>query len=279
MDASGTHDPEFSLDRPKPGSGRQFSLIELLVVVAIIAVLIAFLFPATRTAGPAARRSQCINNLKQIALALRNYEATYNALPPAYTVDASGRPLHSWRTLILPFLEHGSLYETIDLTKPWNDPANAQALATNLAVLRCPELLEPRNATTYLASPGCLISREPRRLADITDDHATTLLVIEVDRDHAIPWMAPGDADESLVMGLGADSTLDHAGGTNACFIDGHVQFMKATTPAPIRRAWMSIAGHDDEIASQSPEFARPIPSPRASSGDSEFQGHPPVPK
>ena len=59
-----------------------------------------------------------------------NYEQAYNALPPAYTVDANGRPLHSWRTLILPYLEQESLYQTIDLSKPWNDPANARAVET-----------------------------------------------------------------------------------------------------------------------------------------------------
>ena len=72
------------------------------------------------------------NNLKQIALALLNYEQAHHALPPAYTVDAQGRPLHSWRTLILPYLDQESLYQTIDLSKPWNDPANAKALETSL---------------------------------------------------------------------------------------------------------------------------------------------------
>ena len=74
---------------------------------------------------------QCANNLKQIALALRNYESVYHALPPAYTVDAEGKPLHSWRTLILPYLEQQALYDKIDLSKPWDDPANKEAYETD----------------------------------------------------------------------------------------------------------------------------------------------------
>ncbi len=125
MSAKFERDPDFNEVRPKTGSGRGFWPIKSLAVLAILALLIAFLLPATRSSRGAARRAQCTNNLKQIALALHNYEQAYKSFPPAYTVDANGRPLHSWRTLILPFLEQESLYRAIDLSKPWNDPANA----------------------------------------------------------------------------------------------------------------------------------------------------------
>jgi prepilin-type N-terminal cleavage/methylation domain-containing protein len=138
MSAGFEDDPEFNEAMPKPRSRRGFTLVELLLVVAIIAVLIALLLPATRSVGPAGRRAQCTSNLKQIAVALHNYEEAHKALPPGYTVDVNGRPLHSWRTLILPYLEQ-ALYRTIDLSKPWNDPANAQALGTSVPVYRCPE--------------------------------------------------------------------------------------------------------------------------------------------
>jgi prepilin-type processing-associated H-X9-DG protein len=252
MSADFENDPAFNDAIPKPSSGRGFRLIELLTVLGIIAFLIALLLPATRSAGPAARRSQCVNNLKQIALALHNYEQAYKALPPAHTVDAKGRPLHSWRTLILPYLEQEPLYQTIDLSKPWNDPANAKALETSLQVFRCPEAVGPKNMTTYLAiaAPnGCLIPKESRRLAEITDAHESTLLVVEAGEENAIPWMAPVDADEPLVMSLGPTTKLHHAGGTNACFVDGSVTFLKANTPAKARRAMTSIAGNDDEVA------------------------------
>jgi type II secretory pathway pseudopilin PulG len=254
MSTNSGNDPEFNDTIPKPSSGRGFRVVELLAALGIIAVLIALLLPATRSAGPAARRVQCVNNLKQIALALHNYEQAHKALPPAYTVDAKGRPLHSWRTLILPYLEQEPLYRTIDLSKPWNDPANAKALEMSHPVFRCPEAVGPRNTTTYLAiaAPnGCFIPEESRRLAEITDSYESTLMVIEAGEENVVPWMAPVDADESLVMSLGPTTKLHHTGGTNACSVDGSVRFLKANTPAKVRRALMSISGNDDEVAKE----------------------------
>ena len=121
------NDPEFNEAIPKKSAGRGLRLVQVLMALGTIVLLIALLLPAVRTAGPAARRAQCTNNLKQIALALHNYEQEHKALPPAYTVDATGRPLHSWRTLILPYLEQESLYRSIDLSKPWDDRSNAKA--------------------------------------------------------------------------------------------------------------------------------------------------------
>ena len=215
-------------------------------------LLIALLLPAYDSARSDARRAQCANNLKQIASALNEYESTYNALPPAYTVSADGKPLHSWRTLILPYMEQRSLYETIDLSKPWNDPANAKAYATEISQFRCPERKLPASNTTYLsivAPNGCFLPDKPRQVSEITDDRGLTLMVIEADADHAVHWMAPIDADESLVMGVSRKSKLNHAYGTNALFVDGSVRFMKADFPAAQRRAMISIAGNDNDAA------------------------------
>jgi prepilin-type processing-associated H-X9-DG protein len=250
MSANFANDPEFNDGIPKPSSRRGIRLIDIVMALGIMALLVALLLPPTRSARHAASRAQCSNNLKQIALALQNYEQAHKALPPAFTVDAQGRPLHSWRTLILPYLEQEPLYQTIDLAKPWNDPANAQALKTFVPVFRCPEAAGPRNTTTYLAivAPnGCLIPQMSRRLADITDPHDSTLIVIEAGEEHAAPWMAPADADESVVMSLGPTTKLHHAGGMNACFVDGHVTFLKASTPIEVRRTLISISGKDNK--------------------------------
>ncbi len=226
-------------------------IVTIGVVLASILVGIALFLPATRTARPAARRMQCLNNLRTIALALNQYAETYHALPPAHTVDASGRPLHSWRTLILPYLDHEELYESIDLTRPWNDPANAQAMATKLGVFACPEMAGPQNLTTYLAvvaPDSCWLADQPRSLAEITDAHGATLMLIEADVDHAIPWMEPVDADEALVLGLDSKVSLPHGGSMNAAFVDGSSRSLSANLPVEIRRALISIVGHDNNI-------------------------------
>lgn len=225
-----------------------FTLVELLVVIGIIAVLIALFLPARRTSREAARRSQCTNNLKQIGLAISSYADVFKALPPAYTVDADGNRLHSWRTLILPFLEQKPLFDQIDLSKAWDDPANAAALNASVAAYRCPSAGCPENHTTYtaiLAPNGCFLPAESRRLAEISDDHAQTLLVIEVDPEHAVPWMAPTDADLNVLLGFNRETKLAHPGGFNAAFVDGSVRFLLAELPADERRALVSIAGDD----------------------------------
>ena len=144
--------------KKKTRAGRVF---KVLAVVGVVGIVIALFLPAVRFTGPAAYRMQCSNNLKQIGLALHNYEEAYHAFPPAYTVDAAGKPLHSWRTLILPYLEQQLLYDKIDLSKPWDDPANQVAYDTHLPAYRCPSVDLPPGRTTYLAilAPGGCFSR------------------------------------------------------------------------------------------------------------------------
>lgn len=245
-----TYAADFS-DRASPKSNSRIWPVWL-SAIGILVLLTFLLLPAVRTARPAARRAQCTNNLKQIGLALHNYVAVYNALPPAYTVDANGRPLHSWRTLILPYAEQKNLYDKIDLTKAWDDPVNAEAYNTIPASYRCPSALDrPGNHTTYLANVapnGCFRPKQPRPLSEITDSLASTLMVIEVGPDHSVHWMSPQDATEPLVMEFGPKSKLAHPGGVNAQLGDGSVRFLPADMPAAERRAMISIAGGENSV-------------------------------
>ncbi len=117
---------------------RGFTLIELLVVIAIIAVLIALLLPAVQQAREAARRSACKNNLKQMGLALHNYEETYKMFP-ASRINLTGPVFQrTWITSCLPYLDQAPLYNLYDSNLPWFAVANDPATKTVLNVVMCP---------------------------------------------------------------------------------------------------------------------------------------------
>jgi prepilin-type N-terminal cleavage/methylation domain-containing protein/prepilin-type processing-associated H-X9-DG protein len=140
-----------------------FTLIELLVVIAIIAVLIALLLPAVQQAREAARRTQCKNNLKQLGLAMHNYESTFRQFPmPAVwsinvTGSSSGDPSFamSWGMAILPYMDQAPLLNAFDQTQPmWSGANNQGLVAKNLTAHICPSTPAVAPApTTWLASP------------------------------------------------------------------------------------------------------------------------------
>src|SRR5262249_10064218 len=130
---------------------------ELLVVIAIIAVLIALLLPAVQSAREAARRIQCVNNEKQIGLALHNYYESRNALPGAdmvFNVTELSALSH-----ILPFLEQSNVYNTINCAFSYQDPNNYTAMMTVINGFVCPSDLPNAmpslgGQTNYMANMG-----------------------------------------------------------------------------------------------------------------------------
>lgn len=235
---------------------RAFTLIELLVVLCVIVVLIVLLFPATRgRAGDSARRVQCKNNLKQIGLALHNYHDTYGSFPPAYTVDAEGNRLHSWRTLILPYIDQAPLYKTIDLSKPWDDPVNAKARETRVYGYACPSANGKPSQTNYLAvstSQSVFPGAEAIKIIDIKDGTSNTMMIIEVPADQAVEWMSPYDADEALLAKFTAESKESHTGGRQVLLVDGSVHFLdQKKHSGDIIHKLTTISGGDSGICDE----------------------------
>lgn len=132
--------------RPKRG----FTLIELLVVIAIIAVLIALLLPAVQSAREAARRMQCVNNLKQMGLALHNYVQTNNALPMTLTIQGVGSTV-TWTNAygpharVLPYAEQGSLFNNINFDVDIQAPQNTTVSGQVIGHLICPSEVRSSN--------------------------------------------------------------------------------------------------------------------------------------
>lgn len=163
----------------------------------------------------AARRVQASNNLKQIMLALHNFHDAYGCFPPAAVIGPDGRPWHSWRVLLLPFLEHVNLYKDYDFSQPWDAPANLELAKKPIPVFADPmtdpqsdavisyallvgeqAIFQPGLATMTNAQTQPLASealRRQQRIAQITDGTTNTICVAPFLRDRAVPWTKPDD--------------------------------------------------------------------------------------
>ena len=135
-----------------------FTLIELLVVIAIIAVLIALLLPAVQAAREAARRAQCVNSLKQLGLALANYEGSQGVLPPSVVVAKSGAGFWSngWSIngRLLPYLEQGSAFDAANFTLNYSTADNATVSQMVIASYICPSERRPEPKATATGRMG-----------------------------------------------------------------------------------------------------------------------------
>jgi prepilin-type processing-associated H-X9-DG protein len=208
----------------------------------MVPVLIALLLPAVQAAREAARRAQCVNNLKQIGLAFHNYHQSYNVLPPAASTDANGRPLLSWRVAMLPYIEEQALYDQFKLDEPWDGPNNIKLLDKMPLAYRCASSDQPGSTVTpyqVIVGQGSVFEG-PKGLpfAAITDGTSNTFLVVEAKAP--VEWTKPDDVDIAAVTtALGSK----HPGGTNALLADGSVKFIKTTTPANVINALATREG------------------------------------
>ena len=230
------------------------------VAVCSLAVL-AWLVVALGRAREEARSAQCAGNLCQLGLALHNYDSTYGCLPPACVVDSQGRPLYSWRVVLMAYLERQEGWNDRQLTErfrfdePWDSPANRR-----LHDMRPPNFFCPSHAqcaekgfTSFVVvvGPGTLFppGGRTRRLADVLDDPGSTLMVVE-SVNSSIHWMEPRDLnwdtmsfsvnDRSLpgissVHGVGAHR------GRHAVAADGSMDYLPESMAPDTTKALLMI--------------------------------------
>ncbi len=247
-----------------------FTLIELLVVIAIIGVLIALLLPAVQMAREAARRIQCVNNLKQIGLGLQGYHDAQNTFPSGGWIALFGQATTvnmntGWSASVLPWLEQRALFDSLNLNFLYDAPANSTATYTVLNVYLCPT--EPRKTNwnqtpgdNYphadadyggmygargLASPiqnnnppfGPMIFNQCIGLAAITDGSSQTIQIGEDPEAINAMWCSGHNIfDQSAPINarppteFGEELTSNHPSGVNTLFADGSVHFLKNQT-------------------------------------------------
>jgi prepilin-type processing-associated H-X9-DG protein len=206
---------------------------------------------------PVSRRSQCKNNLKQIGLALYNYHDKYGSFPPAYVADENGRPIHSWRVLLLPFLEQVPLYNRYRFDEPWDGPHNKKLADTILPIFNCPSGDHggtgiDSTMTNYVVIVGPATAwpeNGPTALKDFSDGPPNTLLVVEV-ANCGIHWMEPrdlhvGQMAPTINAKSGQGISSRHTGGANVLAADGSVRFIPESLSIEDLRAWLSAHAGD----------------------------------
>ncbi|MGD9128236.1 MAG: DUF1559 domain-containing protein [Planctomycetia bacterium] len=218
----------------------------------------------------AARCMTCRCNMKQLGIALYYYESTQGKFPPAFISDESGRPMHSWRVLLMPYIESNDFYDTYDFEKPWDSPENRKIFEkyTPMHIYHCPSDSSPRSwksgATSYVAVLGedtfWRPDGTPRKAEEITKGVSNTPVLIEIDNS-GIPWGEPRDVklDDFLSGKLSWSESCVHTHrfflevpvrGRNVAFADGSVRFMPDDlTPEQLRQFFSITEPFDVEKA------------------------------
>jgi len=222
---------------------------ESAVVAAALAVILMAFLPTVRFSQAAAKHSMCCGHFKQLSLALHNYHDTYGSFPPAYIADAQGTPMHSWRVLILPFIEESKLYEQYRFDQPWDGPNNRKLHSQMPRTFSCPSDASRLEGTTaYVAVIGthtvwpgetCVSFNQ------VLDGTAASLLLVEV-HDSGIHWMEPRDLHVSQMAPTinserGQGISSGHTNGANAALVDASLIFLPENYPADQLRKLLTI--------------------------------------
>ncbi len=211
-----------------------------------VAVGTALLLPAVQAAREAARRAQCVNDLKQIGLALHNYHSTNNGFPAAAITGKDGKPLLSWRVAILPYIEANGLYNEFHLDEPWDSRHNKALIAKMPNAYKCPSRPQAAEGTTtykaFVGGGALFDPTKPAGIQQVTDGTSNTMAVVE--GKTPVIWTKPDDIPfDPKAPASFLDAGSNHPGGFNVLFADGSVRFIKTSTAVQAFRALITRAG------------------------------------
>jgi hypothetical protein len=198
-------------------------------------VMVGLLLPAVQAAREAARRTNSMNNMKQILLAMHIYHDAMQKFPDARARNADGKLMLSWRVALLPYLEEGDLYNQFHLDEPWDSEHNLKLVAKMPRVYADPSVpvLPGTEGLTNYHVPfgdGLLFdAKGPTHFRDVTDGTSNTIAVFEAARP--VPWTMPEDAEISEANPAANLSRL-RAGIFQVGFADGSVQVLPQTIDA-----------------------------------------------
>lgn len=243
-------------DTPPPAakhlSGR--SIIRLVVIVCLVVAACVFVLNYLRNSLDAAQAVRCKSNFIQLSMAILTYQDAHGTRPPAYLADAEGKPMHSWRVLILPYLGDPiakEVYENYRFDEPWNSEHNQQFVDRMPAVYRCAGDPGDSTHTHYLAVVGKGTvwpgdqSVGPR---DIHDGQSKTICLVD-DGATSVPWLEPRDiSPEAFVADL---ANQIHGQGAVVAMADGSVFQVRPEAPASATLGMLTRSGGEtiDETA------------------------------
>ena len=235
----------------------------VLCVLLVIAILIGMLLPPMQVVRSSPRWLSCLNNMRQCMLAIWNYESAHGRFPPAWQVDDNGVPMHSWRVLILPFIEQGTLYNQYRFDEPWDGPNNSKLANQMPDSYRCPSVPHSTSETTYklVSDPEAFFNgSESRTLGDAVDGTASTIVIVE-DSEHPVNWMKPEGVSIEAAVATYRSQKVCHCGQKETLFsktlpfknlvtLDGATYHASADIdPETLRRAMKRADGFSPDMS------------------------------